>query len=70
MSWNDKSPEIKKFIEALFPGTTSKIENKICPMCNLKVNEEDFKEEINKREFTISGLCQDCQNQIFGRIPD
>jgi hypothetical protein len=25
-----------------------------------------FKNELSKKEYTISGLCQDCQNKIFG----
>lgn len=66
MSWNEKSPQIKQFIEKLFPGTTENIENKICPFCKEPVNEEDFETETNKREFKISGLCQQCQNQVFG----
>jgi len=26
----------------------------------------DFKDELSRREFTISGLCQHCQDKVFG----
>jgi len=26
----------------------------------------EFKDECSKREYTISGLCQKCQDSIFG----
>ena len=26
----------------------------------------DFKDELSKKEFGISGLCQPCQDEIFG----
>lgn len=25
-----------------------------------------FRDEISRKEFTISGLCQECQDKIFG----
>lgn len=38
-----------------------------CPFCGKPVSEEDFKDkpEINLREFRISGLCYDCQEDFF-----
>ena len=26
----------------------------------------EFKNEISKREYTISGMCQTCQDKVFG----
>ena len=37
-----------------------------CPFCKLHVNAKDFKNEISKKEFGISGLCQKCQDEFFG----
>jgi len=39
----------------------------LCPFCKNPVKIEDFKNEISRREFNISGLCQKCQNGIFGK---
>jgi hypothetical protein len=27
---------------------------------------KDFRNEVSKREFSISGMCQECQNETFG----
>ena len=36
-----------------------------CPFCMRRVNEGEFRDEISKREFEISGLCQVCQDITF-----
>lgn len=37
---------------------------KYCPMCGKEI--KGFKDELSKKEFSISGMCQDCQNSVFG----
>lgn len=37
----------------------------ICPLCGKKVIEDEFRDEISKREFKISGMCQACQDRVF-----
>lgn len=48
----------------LFPEAVEDIRNKKCPMCGGDIGE--FKDEISKREYEISGLCQKCQDGVFG----
>jgi len=55
------NPEI---VEAIFPGTKEKIEQKKCPTCNNDIGE--FRDEISKKEYKISGMCQKCQDEVFG----
>ena len=38
----------------------------LCPFCSKPVNKEDFKDPLSRREFLISGLCQECQDKVFG----
>lgn len=38
-----------------------------CPFCGKVVDPQEFRAEINEREFKISGLCQSCQDQVFGK---
>ena len=33
-----------------------------CPYPNLK-----FRDELSKKEYEISALCQDCQDEMFGK---
>jgi hypothetical protein len=37
---------------------------KICVMCKGPV--AGFRDALSEREYSISGLCQHCQDQIFG----
>lgn len=39
----------------------------ICPYCNRKFDPiSDFRNQESIREYWISGLCQQCQDQVFG----
>jgi hypothetical protein len=38
-----------------------------CPFCKKDISITDFKSSLSKREFSISGLCQKCQDEIFGK---
>ena len=53
----------KKIVETLFPGTTEKVKNKVCPTCNKPITE--FKDKLSKKEYGISGMCQECQDKTF-----
>jgi hypothetical protein len=38
-----------------------------CPFCGTNINEfSDFKDELSLAEYRISGLCQKCQDKMFG----
>lgn len=42
-----------------------------CPWCKKLINMNDFRDSLSKKEFTISGLCQACQDDFFeGRSMD
>jgi len=41
----------------------------LCPMCQNPVYEKDFVDEISRREYSITGLCQTCQDVMFAE-PD
>lgn len=36
-----------------------------CPLCNTEISLEEFKDELNRKEYSISRLCQKCQDKIF-----
>lgn len=42
------------------------IDNDKCPHCEKDIKEEEFKDELSKKEYSISGMCQKCQDEIFG----
>jgi hypothetical protein len=39
----------------------------VCVSCGSQdVRPEDFRNEISRREFSISRMCQKCQDSVFG----
>lgn len=65
-----KSPEIERVADdisnKLFGrARTESIKSDICTACGKEAT--NFRNEVSKREYTISGLCQQCQDEIFGK---
>ena len=60
----NKTQEIKDFIEGVFPGTAKAIEEKRCPLCRKPIGK--FRNELSEKEYLISGMCQECQDSVFG----
>lgn len=42
------------------------VENSVCPACCKPIDMLNFKDDLSCKEFSISGLCQKCQDEIFG----
>lgn len=62
--FKSKTPEIKQMLEKIAPGTLDKAEQGLCTVCERPIGK--FKDRLSKREYGISGLCQSCQDNIWG----
>ena len=61
----DKAPAIDEFITKTFGIDRKKsIQSDTCSWC--KGPAVEFRNEISKQEYTISGFCQKCQDNTFG----
>lgn len=40
-------------------------EQGLCPFCGKDMSNPVFKDENSKKEFMISGMCQECQDDFF-----
>lgn len=60
-----KAPGINAFLSSIAgKDRESTIRSDKCMFCDTpNVN---FRDELSKREYSISGLCQDCQDKTFG----
>lgn len=56
-------PDFSKPVFKLFPSAADDIKAGNCPFCQKPIG--SFKDALSEREFSISGLCQDCQDSIF-----
>ncbi len=66
----NKHPVIERFLTATLghDRRDSIVDNRCVPApigCGGIANE--FTDEISKREYSISGLCQKCQDKFFGK---
>jgi hypothetical protein len=52
-------------VDLLFRGRREAIHTQNCVSCSGPA--EKFEDEISAKEYRISGLCQKCQNEVFGR---
>lgn len=63
-----KSKNVRTFLNSVGISTESTIKADVClaePMgCGKPAI--NFRNDTSRREFTISGLCQECQDEIFG----
>ena len=54
-------------IKAGFDKEVEKVENNMCPLCGEVIVENEFRDETSLQEYKISGICQVCQDKIFGK---
>ena len=62
----DKVPEIEKLIDSTNPSGRKRvgsIKADVCTWCGKPATE--FKDALSRREYTISGFCQACQDKTF-----
>lgn len=60
-----KSDSIRQAINAFAGVDTEKsIREDVCVMCGQKA--QDFRDLLSQKEFSISGICQKCQDETFG----
>ena len=67
-----KSPKITKVLDNITKDTFGKSktdaeEEKVCVFCHKPINFKDFRNEISRKEYAISGICQKCQDDVFGK---
>ena len=63
---SEKSQAMNDFISDITgKDRVQTITNNRCMMCRGHATE--FKDELSKKEYSISGLCQECQDKVFGK---
>ena len=63
----DKNVEIDSALNMLNPegkGRRESISADVCVFCNGSAAK--FKDALSVKEYRISGLCQKCQDEVFG----
>jgi hypothetical protein len=68
MKPSEKSPEIDNALTCLFGiNRKASITRNSCVFCGKVIDPAtEFRDECSRREFSISGICQKCQDKTFG----
>ena len=60
-------PDLSKPIFQIAPHFADRVINGQCVACESpRIRTVDFRDAISKKEYSISGLCQKCQDTVFG----
>ena len=59
-----KPTEKSEAIEQLLGNRRELIQINVCTWCGRDA--ETFRDALSRKEYTISGLCQSCQDETFG----
>ena len=49
----------------MLAGMFKRRENNQCPFCGKDMTNPTFRDEESKKEYEISGICQECQDDYF-----
>lgn len=65
-----RSPEMQKAVDAFAKSAfghtlTEALAGQICAICGRPATQ--FRDDLSAREYEVSGLCQECQGEIFGQ---
>lgn len=61
----EKAPEIEVALSSILGVSRRKsIYQNVCATCGLPAHK--FRDALSEKEFTISGMCQACQDLVFG----
>jgi len=62
---SENMPDLRKPVFKIFPEKAKLVEDRKCLSCGRMVT--IFRDELSEKEYSISGMCQTCQDKIFGK---
>ncbi len=67
---SEKSPGMVKALDDITENMfgrkrTTSVEGNICVICGAEAPPESFTDALSRKEYTISGMCQTCQDKTF-----
>jgi len=66
---SEKNPAIESFLSEIAGASreeTIKADRCLPPPIGCGGEAKEFNDDLSRKEYTISGLCQKCQNEVFG----
>lgn len=66
MARAEENTPMGNVIRTMFPRESLRVLAGNCPFCGQAIDPSSFRDDLSRREFGISGLCQVCQDKTFG----
>jgi len=68
MKANEKHPEIDALLSVVFGVSRNEaISEGLCATCDAEgIEISSFTDDLSVKEYQISGMCQKCQDSVFG----
>ena len=64
-------PDLSKPAFSIFPEAADRVISGVCVTCNsTRLRGMDFRDAISRKEYGISGMCQTCQDRVYGADPE
>ena len=60
-------PDINRPVFQVHPAMRDRVLNMLCTICGNEIIEDEFTDEQSKKEYSITGMCQRCQDDFFGK---
>jgi hypothetical protein len=55
-------------VDNIFPDMYKLKEAGKCPTCGTIIDQKAFRDRLSVKEYGISGMCQKCQDKVFGKV--
>lgn len=52
-------------ISLIYPEKAKLIKEGKCPICEQPVDQGELRDDFSRKEYSISGMCQKCQDDTF-----
>jgi len=64
-------PDLNKPAFKIYKQVAKRISSGHCATCNAIIHPNtEFRDALSVREYEISGMCQECQDSVFGEDGD
>jgi len=63
-------PDLNKPAFHINPHMADKVMDGKCVTCSAYIPDVPFRDSLSKKEYGISGMCQTCQDSVFGHDPE
>ena len=64
---NRYKKNLPELMEEMLELRNKSVKARKCAFCGTSINLNSFRDDLSRKEFSISGLCQKCMDSVFGK---